>query len=162
MSHSRQTRYGRLLIKSALWAAGVAIALLLTIACGADAGAPTPSNSISSGTWSIVAVDVDAAEVGVALATCVQPDAALSDGLVAALEAGAMEGGDQRCPREQAALTAFVAVARASDEGDLPSLWLTVTAQPFGGQNPVTLLRRTYDEEKSSSAEVDEIRGDDC
>ena len=51
------------------WVAGVAIALLLTIACGARTAIFSDDNS--SGTWSIVAVDVDPAEVGVALATCV-------------------------------------------------------------------------------------------
>ena len=86
-----------------------------------------------------------------------QPGAVLSDGLVAALEAGAMEGGDRRCPREQAALSAFVAVARGSDQGDSPSQWLTVPAQSAGGQNPVTLLRQAYDEGKSSPVEVNGI-----
>ena len=55
--------------------------------------------------------------------------AVLSDGLVAALEAGAMQGGDSRCPREQAAQSAFLAVARTSDQGDSLSRWLTVPPQ---------------------------------
>ena len=79
-----------------------------------------------------------------------QPDAVLSDGLVAALEAGAMQGGDQRCPREQAALSAFVAVARTSDQGDSLSRWLTVPTQQSGEQNPVTLLRQAHDKGNSS------------
>ena len=58
------------------WTAGLAIALLLTTACGAGP-AIFPSNN-SSGTWSIVAVDAGAAEVGVALATCVADDFRLS------------------------------------------------------------------------------------
>ena len=62
------------------WVAGVAIVLLLTIACGA--GTRTFSDDNSSGTWSIAAVDADAAEVGVALATCVPDDSKLSTSTV--------------------------------------------------------------------------------
>ena len=288
------------------WAAGVAIALLLTIACGARTTIFSDTNS--SGTWSIAAVDADAAEVGVALATCVaddfklsqstvggsgddagrtiyqiytdtfllgnvelarllpghgaivaqaavdswnsdridsaagrllagasaqdviaaatsgdsefqarqygvatlahgeanftgaeneawaggvtgpsasaqgnilvgptvvsasleafqevmkRPGAVLSDGLVAALEAGAMQGGDSRCPREQAAQSAFLAVARTSDQGDTLSRWLTVPPQGIGEQNPVVLLRQAYDRGESSPVEVNGIRSDD-
>ncbi len=83
-----------------------------------------------------------------------RPGALLSDGLVASLEAGAMEGGDRRCPREQAALSAFVTVARGSGQGDSSVRWLTVPAQSAGEQNPVTLLRQAYDAGKSSPVEV--------
>ena len=48
-----------------------------------------------------------------------QPGAVLSDGLVAALEAGAMQGGDGRCPQEQAAQSAFPAVVGSGDQGVL-------------------------------------------
>ena len=78
------------------------------------------------------------------------PASSLSDGLVAALEAGSMQGGDERCPREQTALTAFVAVARSSDQGNELSLWLTVPVQRMGERNPVTLLRQAYDKGESS------------
>ena len=57
----------------------VAIALLLTIACGRDTAIFSSDNS--SGTWSIVAVDADADEVGVALATCVADDFRLAQSL---------------------------------------------------------------------------------
>ncbi len=87
-----------------------------------------------------------------------QPDVVLSDGLIAALESGAMEGGDQRCPREQAALSAFVAVARTSDQGGSLSRWLTVPPQGMGEQNPVTLLRQAYNRGDSSPVEVNGIR----
>ena len=87
-----------------------------------------------------------------------QPDAVLADGLLAALEAGAREGGDKRCPREQTALTAFVAVARTSEQGDSLSRWLTVPAQRAGEQNPVTLLREAYDRGDSSPVEVNGMR----
>ncbi|MDE0579282.1 MAG: DUF1028 domain-containing protein [bacterium] len=89
-----------------------------------------------------------------------QPDGALSDGLVAALEAGAMQGGDERCPREQAALGAFAAVARRGDRGEALSLWLTVPPQRLGGQNPVTLLRQAYDEGSPPFVEDDGIKSD--
>ena len=90
-----------------------------------------------------------------------RPGAVLSDGLVAALEAGAMQGGDSRCPREQAAQSAFLAVARNSDQGDTLSRWLTVPPQSIGEQNPVVLLRQAYDRGESSPVEIGRIRSDD-
>ena len=87
-----------------------------------------------------------------------QPGAVLSDGLVAALETGAMQGGDNRCPRDQAAQSAFLAVARTSDQGDTLSRWLTVPPQSIGEQNPVVLLRQSYDRGESSPVEVNGIR----
>lgn len=92
--------------------------------------------------------------------TATLPDSSLSDGLVTALEAGSMQGGDERCPREQTALTAFVAVARSSDQGDELSLWLTVPVQGMGEQNPVTLLRQAYDEGASSPMEAHGLSSD--
>ena len=88
------------------------------------------------------------------------PDSSLADGLVTALEAGSMQGGDERCPREQTALSAFVAVARSSDQGDALSLWLTVPVQRLGEQNPVTLLRQAYDEGESSPVEANGMSSD--
>ncbi len=90
-----------------------------------------------------------------------QPGAVLADGLLAALEAGSMEGGDNRCPREQTAQSAFLAVARTSDEGDSLSRWLTVPPQGIGEENPVALLRQAYDRGESSQVEVDGIESDD-
>ena len=66
----------------------VAIVLLLAIACEVDASAPSPSHNAVSGTWSIVAVDVDAAEVGVALATCLKANLAISPSIVDGSEDG--------------------------------------------------------------------------
>ena len=74
-----------------------------------------------------------------------RPEAALSDALVAALEAGAAAGGDKRCPREQAALAAFVAVAHPDDTGEAPSLWVAAGPQERGEESPVRLLREAYD-----------------
>lgn len=88
------------------------------------------------------------------------PDSSLSDRLVHALEAGSMQGGDERCPREQTAQTAFVAVARISDQEEEPILWLTVPVQPLGERNPVTLLRQAFDEGESSPVEVDGMSRD--
>ena len=90
-----------------------------------------------------------------------QPGAVLSDGLVAALVAGSKEGGDNRCPREQTAQSAFLAVARTGDEGDTLSRWLTVPPQDIGEENPVALLRQAYDRGESSQVEVNGIGGDD-
>lgn len=92
--------------------------------------------------------------------TATLPDSSLADGLVTALEAGSMQGGDERCPREQTALTAFVAVVRSSDQGDELSLWLTVPVQGMGEQNPVTLLRQAYDEGASSPVEAHGLSSD--
>ena len=88
-----------------------------------------------------------------------EPDAVLSDALITALEAGAAQGGDKRCPKKQTALSAFIAVARSGDEGDIPSLWLTAPPQLIGKQNPVTLLRQAYDEGRPSPAEAPRVDG---
>ena len=89
-----------------------------------------------------------------------QPGAVLSDGLIAALEAGSMAGGDNRCPREQTAQSAFLAVARSGDQGDTLSRWLTVPPQDIGEENPVVLLRQAYDRGESSQVEVNGIGSD--
>lgn len=62
--------------------------------------------------------------------------------LLNALEAGAREGGDSRCPAEQSALSAFLIVAQPGDKADAPSIRLIVPNQPRGGANPVLMLRR--------------------
>ncbi len=91
-----------------------------------------------------------------------QPGAVLSDGLVAALEAGSLEGGDSRCPQEQTAQSAFLAVARTGDQGGALSRWLTVPPQSIGEENPVALLRQAYDRGESSQVEVGGIGSDDA
>ncbi len=91
-----------------------------------------------------------------------QPGAVLSGGLVAALEAGSMEGGDSRCPQEQTAQSAFLAVARTGDQGGALSRWLTVPPQSIGEENPVALLRQAYDRGESSQVEVGGIGSDDA
>jgi uncharacterized Ntn-hydrolase superfamily protein len=92
--------------------------------------------------------------------------ARLADGLLRALEAGAGAGGDMRCERQLAALSAFVAVAGPDDPPRRPSLflstqrpgepptrwwrelWRMVRRRPLRGpaaENPVALLRARYD-----------------
>ena len=88
-------------------------------------------------------------------ATQSRPRASLGDALMAALEAGATQGGDRRCPRQQAALTAFIAIARTGDARDVPHLWLATPPQKVGAQAPVELLRLAYDAEVGSLARVD-------
>jgi uncharacterized Ntn-hydrolase superfamily protein len=70
----------------------------------------------------------------------------LADRLMAALEAGAAKGGDNRCSEEQSALAAVIMVAKPSDEMDAPHLDLRIPSQPAGGDNPVELLRALYDD----------------
>ena len=55
----------------------------------------------------------------------------LAERLLLALEAGTEHGGDKRCSRERAALTAFLAVSRPDDPLQAPSLYL-VAPKAFG------------------------------
>jgi uncharacterized Ntn-hydrolase superfamily protein len=92
----------------------------------------------------------------------------LAERLIRALEAGATRGGDKRCPRARAALTAFVAVADPEDPAETPSLFL-VAPRAFGVLGsirhrlfpyspsaetppPVTELRARYEEWLRSQA----------
>jgi len=85
--------------------------------------------------------------------TMADPTVGLADALLSGMEAGAAEGGDKRCPKEQAALVAFMAVAHRDDTGETPQLWLATEPQEIGGDNPVALLRQAYD--RSRSEDVD-------
>jgi uncharacterized Ntn-hydrolase superfamily protein len=69
----------------------------------------------------------------------------LADRLMVALEAGAAQGGDNRCRAEQSALAATIKVAGPDDAPDAPMLDLRISSQPLGGDNPVALLRAEYD-----------------
>jgi uncharacterized Ntn-hydrolase superfamily protein len=69
----------------------------------------------------------------------------LADRLMLALEAGAAQGGDNRCSMEQSALAAVIIVADAGDSIDAPTLDLRIPSQREGGDNPVALLRAEYD-----------------
>lgn len=83
-----------------------------------------------------------------------RPSASLGDALMAALEAGSAEGGDRRCPSDQSALSAFIAVAGPDDRGEEPYLWLAAPSQSIGGDNPVALLRRAYDARQPTATET--------
>ena len=89
-------------------------------------------------------------------AVMADPGAGLADALLAGMEAGAAEGGDRRCPREQAALVAFMAVAHRDDTAEAPRLWLATEPQAIGGDNPVALLRQAYDRARSAAADGDD------
>jgi uncharacterized Ntn-hydrolase superfamily protein len=82
-----------------------------------------------------------------ALAAFVASDAAcgLGERLLRALEAGAAAGGDRRCSPEQAALSAFVEIARPGDAEGASTLRLVVPRVEKGGANPVEQLRHELD-----------------
>jgi uncharacterized Ntn-hydrolase superfamily protein len=69
----------------------------------------------------------------------------LADRLMLALEAGAAQGGDNRCSERQSALAAALRVAAPGDDPDAPTLDLRIPSQAEGGDNPVALLRVAYD-----------------
>ena len=68
----------------------------------------------------------------------------LADRLMAALEAGAADGGDRRCG-QQKARSAFIIVARPTDDAKSPFLRINIPGQEEGGANPINLLRKEYD-----------------
>lgn len=68
----------------------------------------------------------------------------LADRLMAALEAGAASGGDSRCGAQKAR-SAFVIVAKPTDDIKAPYLRINIPGQEEGGANAVRLLRRAYD-----------------
>ncbi len=68
----------------------------------------------------------------------------LADRLMAALEAGAVSGGDNRCG-QQKARSAFIIVAKPTDDINAPYLRINIPGQEEGGRNPITLLRTKYD-----------------
>lgn len=82
----------------------------------------------------------------------------LSDRLVAALVAGAAEGGDNRCG-EQTALFAHLAVASPDDEAFKPSVMITI-AKPLGGQNPVDALAAAHARGETTLIDVPSQEGE--
>jgi uncharacterized Ntn-hydrolase superfamily protein len=73
----------------------------------------------------------------------------LADRLMAALEAGAAGGGDRRCG-QQKARSAFIIVAKPTDDVKSPFLRINIPGQEEGGANPVNLLRQEYDKWRQS------------
>lgn len=110
--------------------------------CLAWAGAQQGENVSVQGNI-LVAPEVvaDALRAFAASAPC---EDSLADKLLRALAAGVGPGGDRRCPADQGAYVAVLRVAGAHEDGDRPSLDLTVTA-PRGRESPVTLLQRAYE-----------------
>jgi uncharacterized Ntn-hydrolase superfamily protein len=76
----------------------------------------------------------------------------LADRLMAALEGGAARGGDSRCGRQKAR-SAFIIVAKPSDNTSAPYLRINIPGQEEGGENPVRLLRQKYDRWKQLDIE---------
>jgi uncharacterized Ntn-hydrolase superfamily protein len=70
----------------------------------------------------------------------------LADRLMAALEAGTEGGGGDRRCGGQRARSAFVVVERATPDGKAPYLLINITGEEAGGNNPIKLLRRKYNE----------------
>lgn len=71
----------------------------------------------------------------------------LADRLMVALEAGAAAGGDRRCGKQKAR-SAFIIVARSTDDKNSPYLNLKIKAY-FA--NPIELLRQKYDDWKQKA-----------
>jgi uncharacterized Ntn-hydrolase superfamily protein len=76
----------------------------------------------------------------------------LADRLLAALEAGAARGGDNPCGMQKAR-SAFIIVARPTDDISLPYLRINIPGQEAGGANPIKLLRQKYNEWRRSELE---------
>jgi len=82
----------------------------------------------------------------------------LADRLMAALVAGSAQGGDRRCERQLAALSAFIMVARPDDDPERPYLRLVVTRPGEAGAGLFTVLwrelrRNLFAPEKGSAEE---------
>jgi uncharacterized Ntn-hydrolase superfamily protein len=82
----------------------------------------------------------------------------LADRLMAALEAGADYGGDRRC-WSQKARSAFIIVARPTDDANAPLLRINIPAQEEGGANPIKLLRSEYDKWRRSKDSNHQLYG---
>jgi len=79
--------------------------------------------------------------------------ATLHDRLIEALEAGANAGGDRRCERSLAALSAFLEVAGPDDPVDAPELRIVVNP-PFEPERGIpTVLRQLFRPERASEYE---------
>ena len=83
----------------------------------------------------------------------------LADRLMVALEAGAAQGGDNRCSEEQTALAAVLKVARPGDTQESAYIDLRIPSEPMGGENPVELLRAAYDEWRAANPPDDSLCG---
>ena len=84
-----------------------------------------------------------------------QPD--LAERIMRALEAGASAGGDNRCPVERPALTAFLSVARPDDSPDAPFLSL-VAPRAFGLTGAIKNMVSPYVPDPSEPSPVVGLR----
>ena len=84
-----------------------------------------------------------------------EPD--LAERILRALEAGAAAGGDNRCPAERPALTAFLSVARPGDAPEAPSLSL-VAPRAFGLTGSLWNLVSPYVPEPGEPSPVELLR----
>lgn len=114
--------------------------------------ARTSSTVGPSGSERVAVSGVLLADAGVvdrafeAYATARDEGRSLDRALADALLAGSESGGDRRCPEDQTALFAHLAVAEPDDDPARPSLLVTVTVDEDDGQNPVALLDAFLDE----------------
>ena len=81
----------------------------------------------------------------------------LAERLLRALEAGAEQGGDNRCPKARAALTAFLAVARPDDSPREPSLFL-VAPRAFGVLGSIRHMLFPYSPSDETPPAVHQLR----
>lgn len=76
----------------------------------------------------------------------------LADRLLAALEAGAVSGGDNRCGKQKAR-SAFLVVAKPTDDVKALYLNLNIPGQQAGDRNPIPLLRQKYDQWRQTKSQ---------
>ena len=81
----------------------------------------------------------------------------LAERILRALEAGAAAGGDNRCPAERPALTAFLCVARPGDDPDAPSIYL-VAPRAFGLTGALWNMLSPYVPEPGEPSPVEVLR----
>ena len=84
-----------------------------------------------------------------------EPD--LAERILRALEAGGAAGGDERCPVERPALTAFMLVASPDDPPDAPSLYL-VAPRAFGMSGAVWNMLFPYQPDPDEPLPVESLR----
>jgi uncharacterized Ntn-hydrolase superfamily protein len=67
----------------------------------------------------------------------------LGEQLMLALEAGGEAGGDNRCGKQKAT-SAFITIAKPTDDANKPSTNIIISDLPAGGPNAVAELRKRY------------------
>ncbi len=106
-----------------------------------------PSGAERVAVTGVLLEDEGAIDVAFEAYTAARDDGQSMDvALAQALLAGSEAGGDRRCPEDQTALFAHLAVAEPDDDPSRPSLLVTVTVDEDDGQNPVALLDSFLDE----------------